>query len=203
MALFYYNATNCLDSNDTVCFSSSTQYNINDVFNLQDLDSNPVFGCYKITDELETCEALYSDLTFYNICEDCVSSTGGYYNLTTCIDNQPFYVDSSQFSFLPEVGKVYFINELCYGLSTYSDTPDGDQIRDANILNLEFDICEVCFNFLPTSAGTENNLCQEVCTSGGTTVVTINPPHPIWTNLYGANVTELSMVTIGGNGLNA
>jgi hypothetical protein len=55
----------------------------------------------------------------------------------------------------------------------------------------------------PRSANTEINFCQEICTESGTTVVTIIPPHPIWTDGYGTQVTELNMITLGGeNGLN-
>jgi hypothetical protein len=35
-------------------------------------------------------------------------------------------------------------------------------------------------------------------------VVTIIPPHPIWTDGYGTQVTELDMIVLGGpNGLNS
>ena len=50
-----------------------------------------------------------------------------------------------------------------------------------------------------TSANTEVLIC-EVC-SGST--FTVEPPHPIWTDLYGNSVIQLNAITLGGmNGLN-
>lgn len=55
----------------------------------------------------------------------------------------------------------------------------------------------------PISANTETFLCQEICVSGGTTIISITPPHPVWTDGYGTSVTQLNMVTLGGpDGLN-
>ena len=69
--------------------------------------------------------------------------------------------------------------------------------------------CPTCKIFNPEpkeparSANTETDFCQEICVESGTTVVTITPPHPIWTDGYGTQVTQLDMVTLGGiNGLN-
>lgn len=53
-----------------------------------------------------------------------------------------------------------------------------------------------------TSANTETIICQEVCTSGGTTVVQVVPPHPVYSDLTGGTVTQLNMVVLGGpNGI--
>ena len=70
--------------------------------------------------------------------------------------------------------------------------------------------CEDCnnnyFNYeSPRSAYTEQIICVQVCDdmSGSTVVVAVNPPHPIWTDNYGTEVTQLNAVTLGGvNGLN-
>lgn len=55
------------------------------------------------------------------------------------------------------------------------------------------------------SANTETIICQEVCDgAGGTMVVEVIPPNPVWTNNKGQSVKQLNMVVIGGpNGLNA
>lgn len=53
----------------------------------------------------------------------------------------------------------------------------------------------------PLSAGTITDICVELCDQ---TVVSVAPPHPVWTNLGGKAVVELNMVTLGGAfGLNA
>ncbi len=54
-----------------------------------------------------------------------------------------------------------------------------------------------------TSANTLSTVCVQVCTpDGGTTVVSVNPPHPTWSSQDGGDVLQLNMVLIGGNGLN-
>ena len=72
--------------------------------------------------------------------------------------------------------------------------------------------CEHCNNVnnifdyqSPRSAYTEQIICVQVCDdmSGSTVVVSVNPPHPVWTDNYGTEVTQLNAVTLGGvNGLN-
>jgi hypothetical protein len=56
-----------------------------------------------------------------------------------------------------------------------------------------------------TSANTEVIICQEVCSTGatGSSVVSIKPPHPVYSDLTGGTVVQLNMVTLGGpTGLN-
>jgi hypothetical protein len=54
------------------------------------------------------------------------------------------------------------------------------------------------------SAGTLSTICVQICTTGatGSTVVSVNPPHPTWSSQDGGDVVQLNMVLIGGNGLN-
>ena len=68
-----------------------------------------------------------------------------------------------------------------------------------------FDNCDECIIDIPRSANTLVTICVEICTTGdtGTSVVSVNPPHPVYTDGYGTPVTQLNMVTLGGpNGLN-
>ena len=68
-----------------------------------------------------------------------------------------------------------------------------------------FSLCENCGEEPPRSANTLDTICVEICTTGdtGTSVVSVNPPHPVYTDGYGTPVTQLNMVTLGGpNGLN-
>ena len=63
--------------------------------------------------------------------------------------------------------------------------------------------CEDCGEEPPRSANTESTICLEVCGPDGNTVIVVNPPHPVWTDGYGREVTQLNMVVLGGpNGLN-
>jgi hypothetical protein len=55
------------------------------------------------------------------------------------------------------------------------------------------------------SANTESTICVQICSTGDTMYenVVVNPPHPEWTDNYGVKVTQLNMITLGGNnGLN-
>ena len=50
------------------------------------------------------------------------------------------------------------------------------------------------------SANTEVTICVELCDQS---VVSVTPPHPVWSDLTGGTVTQLNMVVLGGpNGLN-
>jgi hypothetical protein len=53
------------------------------------------------------------------------------------------------------------------------------------------------------SANTLSTVCVQICSGDtGTTVVSVNPPHPTWSTQDGGDVLQLNMVLIGGNGLN-
>jgi hypothetical protein len=47
----------------------------------------------------------------------------------------------------------------------------------------------------PLSAGTPNEVCIALCDQS---VVTVAPPHPVWTNLGGKAVVILDAVVLGG-----
>jgi len=66
-----------------------------------------------------------------------------------------------------------------------------------------YDSCYECMIFnVVTYANAAEDVCVVVCTSGGTTTVSVEPPHPVWTDNYGTEVIQMNAVTIGGNGLN-
>lgn len=52
----------------------------------------------------------------------------------------------------------------------------------------------------PLSAGTPNEVCIALCDQS---VVSVAPPHPVWTNLGGKAVVMVDAVALGGTfGLN-
>jgi hypothetical protein len=52
----------------------------------------------------------------------------------------------------------------------------------------------------PRNSGIEVTVCVELCDQS---VVSVTPPHPVWTDGFGTEVTQLDMITLGGpNGLN-
>jgi hypothetical protein len=106
------------------------------------------------------------------------------------------YLDSQSIFVLEQYGQCYGLLNACplepnyttiYPIETYYN-------------------CITCLDDntrFPRSANTETFLCQEICTSGGTTTISVTPPHPVWTDGYGTEVTQLNMITLGGiNGLN-
>jgi hypothetical protein len=51
------------------------------------------------------------------------------------------------------------------------------------------------------SANTEVTICIPLCDGS---VVSVTPPHPVWSDLTGGTVTQLNMVVLGGpDGLNS
>jgi len=66
-----------------------------------------------------------------------------------------------------------------------------------------YDSCYDCMIYnVVTYANAAEDVCVVVCTSGGTTTVSVEPPHPVWTALDGTEVIQMNAVTLGGNGLN-
>jgi hypothetical protein len=69
-----------------------------------------------------------------------------------------------------------------------------------------FNDCKTCQTETPTiSAGTYDYTVCVICDDGSTeTAVTVEVPHPSYTNGYGQTVIQTQMVTLGGfNGLNS
>ena len=67
-----------------------------------------------------------------------------------------------------------------------------------------YDSCYDCMIYnVVTYANAAEDVCVVVCTSGGTTTVSVEPPHPVWTALDGTEVIQMNAVTLGGNGLNS
>ncbi len=108
------------------------------------------------------------------------------------------YGSLQNYSVSDQNGNCYTISNVCpIPLNSNEFTPVGFYFN-----------CSICSENNPDvnpprSANTETFLCQEICTSGGTTTISITPPHPVWTDGYGTAVTQLNMITLGGpNGLN-
>jgi hypothetical protein len=108
------------------------------------------------------------------------------------------YNSLQNYSVSGQNGNCYTISNVCpIPLNSNEFTPVGFYFN-----------CSICSENnpdvnQPRSANTETFLCQEICTSGGTTTISVTPPHPVWTDGYGTAVTQLNMIVLGGpNGLN-
>ena len=68
----------------------------------------------------------------------------------------------------------------------------------------EYSDCSECLS--PISANTAQSISIYLNSSinnGVSTATTYNPPNPVWTNNQNHAVSQLNMVTLGGNGLNS
>ena len=158
-------------------------------------------GCFTVVEESSGIveEGVLSFVEF----DDCLLCLQGYglsFLAISCDDSETSIpVNSKQFTEWP-VGQNYRICEdefNCLCITITGTTNDFYSI-DYNITG-PFTSC-LCEN-TPRSANTESTVCVIDC-SGNT--VSIVPPHPIWTDGYGTQVTQLNMITLGGpNGLNS
>ena len=73
----------------------------------------------------------------------------------------------------------------------------------------EYDGCGDCLSATTVyiTANTIEDICVILCEdpiSGGTVATQVNTPHPIWTGVYGEQITQGNAVVLGGpNGLNS
>ena len=152
------------------------------------------------------------NITFVQLYDDCCECLSGLteslnFNFIICGTELEINIEATNFCSqigLPITGLTYEIQLGSYvpfcatfqGLSESGET-------NYSFVSGPFLLCEDCGEEPPRSANTETFLCQEICTSGGTTTISITPPHPVWTDGYGTAVTQLNMITLGGiNGLN-
>jgi hypothetical protein len=146
----------------------------------------------------------------YDDCCECLSGLTESLNFSfiRCDTGVEISIDATQFcseNGAPTTGLTY---EIQFG----DETPfcatfeglSGSGETNYSYVSGPFSLCEDCNLFIPTSAGTETLICVEICGPSGTTVTQVVPPHPVWTNGYGTQVTQLNMVVLGGpNGLNS
>jgi hypothetical protein len=90
----------------------------------------------------------------------------------------------------------------CYQITNLCPIPLEEQGFTAVEFYFNCTFCEPSVVNSPRSANTETFICIPDCEFTGSTAVA--PPHPVWTDGYGTEVTQLNMIVLGGpNGLNA
>lgn len=166
--------------------------------------------CGTIIDSTEA-EASYTGMTLYSDCYECLSSLDNVtfiFNLCNGVGSPAFL--PTDIGFLPESGSVsygvYYRSDVLNSACISFDSVSYDGLENVEFVSaVSYNGCEEClFLETPRSGGTEANICQEICTTGNTTVTSVTPPHPEWTDGYGIQVTQLNMITLGGiNGLNS
>jgi hypothetical protein len=213
----FYSVISCIDETDIVCFSSETEYNVGDVVSLDDTDGNPFLECYQVTEiiEEESCTEVFSDNNSYGSCLDCISQITSesdvYLTYSECNTGESFTIINTAWTenntFVPQLNFTYRIDNPngCYTFGGLTIQEGDNTFTSVSVFyDTEYIGCEVCGLYIPYTAGSESLICQQICTTGGTTVVSVTPPHPVWTDGYGTNVTQNNMITLGGpDGLNA
>jgi hypothetical protein len=194
--------TKCFFGQNSQLFGiTGTSLNIGEVWYITDIDAGDTF-CVEILGEDTGGTIVYTANTIYSgnesDCVACYKDNGFSLYANNCNNSDEYILDIQSEIFVDERRKVIKVeisgDTLCLNPSTYR--------RDTGIeyiLLTEYDTCYDCINVLPRSANTEQNICLQICDlSGGTTVVSVATPHPIWTNGYGGEVTQLNAVTLGG-----
>jgi hypothetical protein len=146
------------------------------------------------------------DVTSYSDCETCDATTTINLSVKEC--NSPI----NSYISLPITIWYYYVSNL--GLNTYSLYKYDKCSTILNTCPLPGDYptvtpyafylnCETCIfdnTRQPRNSGVEVTVCVELCDQS---VVSVTPPHPVWTDGFGTEVTQLGMITLGGpNGLN-
>ena len=182
--------------------------NPGNVYNIALIDPLIGSGCYTytglITENLGITIPSQGASDFLN-CLDCVLSSGGNFEFVSCLDDQVFVeINTLSFATIPELNQTYFLDteEGTNGCFTFlggytGGTPGQETL---NTSTGPFGNCEFCLGENPTGVNPEYFLCVPDC-SGNT--VTLDMPHPVWTDGYGTPVAQLNAVALGGpNGLN-
>ena len=154
----------------------------------------------------ESTETL--NISFVQLHDDCCACLSGLteslnFSFIGCNDLEVFNIEATNFCReygTPTTGITY---EIQFG----SETPfcaTFDELSLTGETNYHYSSgpfldCEDCKNLPPLSSNTETTICQEICDNS---VITINPPHPTYTNSAGREVVQMNAVLIGGNGLN-
>lgn len=164
-------------------------------------------ACFTVIEEsTDPIENGVSDATNYNNCLECLQQNNWSFIVEVCGIPDGGPVSANQFNEWP-LGGYY---KLCPPPDFVGDLPDCFCVNVVGIsgtgLPPIFEISgpfESCDCEDPRSASTETFLCEQICTESGTTVVSVVAPHPVWTDGYGTAVTQMNMITLGGNGLNS
>lgn len=159
---------------------------------------------YDITNIFKT-----DDVTSYSDCETCDATTTINLSVKECDTSINSYVSlplNIWYEYIYNLGlNTYTLNQYdkCSTILNTCPLPGDYPTVTPYAFYLNCETCAFDNTRFPRNAGSETLLCIEVCGPSGTTVTQVSPPHPVWTDAYGTEVTQLNMITLGGpNGLN-
>lgn len=143
------------------------------------------------------CDTCNSGILIGSSIAKCSGGGQQFVNIPIATWIQMAYIDSQSIFVLQKYGQCYGLLNSCPLAPNYSTIYPSETYY--NCIDCLYDN-----TMFPRSANTESILCIDVCTPTGSTVVSVQPPHPVWTDNYGVAVTQLNSVTLGGpNGLNS
>jgi hypothetical protein len=204
-----YNITQCLTNNEYVI--SATTLGVGDTIGFY-IGEDTLCGVVgDITSNPPTPLSFYNGDVFSDCC-DCLSATTDSLNFRfiVCDTLEEINIEGGNFCReygLPISGKTY---EIQYGSDTsfcarFTELSPSGQTNYFYVGG-PFNDCVTCQSGGETiSAGTYDYTVCVICDEGGTeTAVSVEVPHPSYTNAIGQNVIQTQMVTLGGfNGLNS
>jgi hypothetical protein len=204
MADFYYSGQSCVNPVDVAVLSSTTEYNIGDVVNVENVNF-PVFDCFTITSEANSGDTVTFEINSGETsCISCIQNVGGVFVFSECSDPMSSVnINVNEFNTVPSFSQSYYLELTgstgCYVFDGWdpSDVPN----ESISLILGPYEECNVCEGYnIPTSANTAYTLCTLDCDGN---LVELEFPHPVYTNNYGNAVTQLNAVQLGGpNGLN-
>jgi hypothetical protein len=146
----------------------------------------------------------------YDGCNTCTANSYISVGLVHCDTGVESYVTISLENYIQITGGVGTlpnytirdINQNCYTVTSACPLPASESTGNLSIVYF-FYSCIYCPDQIITSANTETDICQQICTDTGSTVVSVDAPHPIYTDGYNNPIMQLNMIVLGGiNGLN-
>lgn len=130
------------------------------------------------------------------------------YLITNCSDQVSYIVNPNANAMASGTTNYFTFTGSTPSGCYYIANATGDQTVDFVLtISSNYSDCPSCIldNELPRSAGTESTVCV-ICydTISGETITVVSPPHPVWTDSRGIEVTQLNAIALGGmNGLNS
>lgn len=204
-----YNITECLTNTQYVISASTLTLGETIGFFIGEDTLCGVVGY--TTSESPTPLSFYNNDTFSDCC-DCLSAITDTLNFRfiVCDTLEEINIEATNFCTsygLPLTGRTYEIQNgsetpFCATFTELSPTGQTNYFYVGG----PFNNCVSCQTDSETiSAGTYDYTVCVICDDGGIeTAVTVEVPHPSYTNGYGQTVIQTQMVTLGGfNGLNS
>ena len=191
-----YLITNCgggtviVDSGESSLITGDTYY--------LDFTGETSSSCYTINSETSdpADDTISTIVSRYDNCLECLQNNEFSFLASACTTDLTILINPNQFTQWP-IGNFYNIcSGECYCFEVYGFT----EVITSSVYTISVPYSDCSCEIPPRSANTETFICVPDCEFTGSTAVT--PPHPVWTDGYGNSVTQLNMITIGGNGLN-